>query len=577
MPSLRPLRVEHLEITSDFSSRADYVFDSAQPPADQMGRLQSNYVQWQRRPLDAAFDAGYQVRPLDSGSDIPGGRQGRGLGASARLARFCSAWSSQRLSVDVGARPGLASTCRLSANASALPESLMLDGQLEVGLRLAVDCGQARRPLDVVLAIDRSASMLQGERFEDAKLAARTFIESVDLDVARVALVAVGTEAETLRGLTDDRGALLAAVDALTAEGENNFGKAFDRVRLILRERREDALPAVVLLSDGDTAFPTGLLSDPWLQAAFWAHLEGIRSVVVCVTDSSTCKPEFQQLASPTSHFRVSGGGSDLQSFYRDLALDLGRAELQRLTVSHILTSAFSFDGVAQGQETPNQVEDRLVWQRVEPLFGASELRYRLRADAIGSWPVAERIEASWTDREGGVGQVSVPVPEVRVDGPSTERSLHARRKRASCRAKRAGQGRDPARDHPGRTGLSPRRRGSRGGPGARPQRLDGRRVGSTRSGKAVETMLARPGGNVRFGLVAFSGQILGEMSLTDDRDALLSMLRGLSPAGETNIGQALNRAGVLLDTARAGSPKHRHSGDRWPQQRRPGYDRHCG
>ncbi|MCB9176258.1 MAG: VWA domain-containing protein [Caldilineae bacterium] len=547
-----PLEVERLTVTSGFSDRADFVFDSAVPPADQMGRLQTSYIAWRPQQPARDFEASYRLRPLDSGAGVPvaGDIELEGITNAGREIQRVIA---RRLSVDVGEQTARPSSCRLAAESEALPSSLALGDPVEVGLRLAVDCSAQGRPLDVVLAIDRSASMLRGGRLTAAKIAARRFVEGVDLSVARVALLAVGTEAETLVDLSTDRAALLTAIDGLQAAGENDFGKAFDQVRQVLRQRRPDALPALVLLSDGDTVFPTGLLSDPWLQAAFWAHLEGIRSIVVCVTDAATCKPEFQQLASPASHFRVTPGGEDLAAFYTELARYLGRAEIQRLSVSHRSSGAFAFAGVPFGQDLPTERDGRLVWQRADPLFGRSELRYQLRAAALGSWPVAERIEASWIDRDGAVGQASLPVPVVEVRPPASsgpcpvsgsvlaEPGALALGERVTERIA-AEVAACQADGEPLEVVLVLDHSDSMSGP----------RIAAMR--RAVEAMLARPGGDVRFGLVAFSGQILAEQPLDVDRAALLARLLSTAPAGETNIGQALNRAGALLDDARPGA-----------------------
>ncbi len=547
-----PLGVERLAITSQFSERADFVYGSARPEADRMGRLESNYIRWMPAPLEATFTADYRLRPLDSGPAVPvvGNIELAGVANDgAELSRVVS----QRLSIEVGEQAARPSDCRLAAETFVQPDVLGLDRELEAGLRLAVDCSAQGGLLDVVLAIDRSASMLQGQRLEEAKDAARIFIEAVDLSVARVAILAVGSQAETLVELSSDRPALLAAVDRLEAAGENDFGAAYTRVRQILRDRREGALPAVVLLSDGDTVFPTGLRSDPWLQAAFWAHLEGIRSVVVCVTDAQTCKPEFQQLAAPSSHFRLSQGGEELERFYAELARYLGRAEVERLSVSHLQNTALPYVGVPFGQDLPAVDGQRVTWQRADPLFGRSELRYTLRGAAIGRWPLARRIEATWVDRAGGFGQASLPLPMIEVEPPPIS---------GPCGLASGATEVEPGRLDLGQTLTQTLSASVVCSDGDDPlevvlvldhsDSMAGPRITAMR--QAVETMLDRPGGNVRFGLVAFSGQILSEQALTEDRAALLQRLLTTSPAGETNIGQALNRAGDLLDAARPGA-----------------------
>lgn len=546
-----PLSLDHVSVSSEFAATSDYVFQSAAPPADQMGRLVSNYIRWDSELTRDPVSFRYSLRPLDGGSGLSLASNVVVKGVST-AGREVSSSFYRPLWIDVGSGPAEGGDCRLRGEVRPDQPSVALDSAAWITVDLLADCADQPQTLDVVLAIDSSASMLRGRRLEDAKDAARTFVNAVDLGLSRVSLVSVGSDAVVMIEMSSDRAALLAAIDGLTAAGENNFGKAFDMAREILRQRRPEALPAIVLLSDGDTNFPSALLSDPWLQAGFWAHLEGIRSVVVCVTDQGTCRPEFKQLASPTSYFKVSGGGADLSGFYADLARYLTQADFERLSLTQTSNTAFRYSGEPAGHEPPLVGPDgRLTWQRADPLFGRATLRYPLRADAVGSWPVAERIEASWRQRDGRVGRASLNLPEIEVVPPDEP---------GNCQLEAATNMADPS-----SLVLDAELKHQLGGELScteSDQLLDivlvldhsdsmsGQRMDAVR--QAVESLLNRSdGAGLHYGLVAFSGQILAELPLSDDRAALIQRLRQTSPAGETNIGQALNRAKTLLDAAR--------------------------
>jgi Mg-chelatase subunit ChlD len=546
-----PLSLDHVSVASEFSATSDYVFNSAAPPADQMGRLVSNYIRWDKGLTRDPVSFRYALRPIDGGSGISLASNVVVKGVST-AGREISSTFYRPLWIDVGAGPAEAGDCKLRGEVRPDQPSLALDSAAWITVDLVADCADQPQTLDVVLAIDSSASMLRGRRLEDAKDAARTFVNAVDLSLSRVSLLSVGSSAEILIEMSSDRVALIAAIDSLTAAGENDFGDAFNVARDILTQRRPEALPAIVLLSDGATTFPTALLGDPWLQAGFWAHLEGIRSVVVCVTDQSTCRPEFRQLASPSSYFKVSGGGADLRGFYAELASYLTQADFERLSLTHIPNPAFRYSGEPGGHEPPLVGPDgRLTWQRADPLFGRASLRYPLRADAVGTWPVAERIEASWRQRDGRVGRASLSLPEIEVVPPDDP---------GNCQLIAATNTANPSSLALNEQLLH--RLGAELSCTESNQRLDvvlvldhsdsmsGQRMDAVR--QAVEALLNRPGGaGLRYGLVAFSGQILAELPLSDDRDALIQRLRQTTPAGETNIGQALNRAKTLLDQAR--------------------------
>src|SRR3972149_5713552 len=73
-------------------------------------------------------------------------------------------------------------------------------------------------PLAVVLVLDVSGSM-KGKPLEDAKSAARTFVELMKPQ-DQIAVVAFGSGSQIVSGLSNDESSLLAAIDKLEAQGE---------------------------------------------------------------------------------------------------------------------------------------------------------------------------------------------------------------------------------------------------------------------------------------------------------------------------------------------------------------------
>jgi Mg-chelatase subunit ChlD len=546
-----PLEIEYARVFAEFPSWTDYVFASANPEPAQMGRLLQNYIRWDPVHLDQPVDFRYTLRPLDSGEPLWLGGPVRLEGVTS-TGRWILDYPEASLSVAVDAEAPLPSDCRLRARSHADPNPVDLGGSVDLSLDILADCPAARRPIDVVLSIDRSASMARGERLKDAREAARSFVEAADMDLARIAVVAIGSQAETLIDLSSDRPAILAAIDGLTPAGENDYRGGFDRAREILRQRRPDALPVVVTLSDGDSAFPLPGDDDPWLQAALWVHLEGIRSVLVCLTGARTCNPRFQDFAAPRSYFRQSGGGEDLQAFYGELARYLGEADLERLSISAWPNDSFAYDGLPADHEAPRvEVDGRLVWQQADPLFGRSQIELPLWARAIGTWPALGRIEATWQDREGRLGQASLAPPDVTVLPPPDS---------GPCQLTSARSFAEPARLALGERLLSTARMALRCEPSPAPLEIvlvldhslsmRGARIDDLR--KAVQLLLeGQKAEHARFGLVAFSDQILAEEALTEDRARILNRLAGVDPQGDTNIGQALNRARLIMNAAR--------------------------
>jgi tight adherence protein B len=142
---------------------------------------------------------------------------------------------------------------RLSAlftgpHADVTAVSVRESGRLVTGLEV-VPVEQATTPVGVVLAIDTSGSMRSGGRLEQAKAAARSFIEH-KLPNDQIALVTFDNQPRVAVNFTDSADALLPAIDALQPKGETSLWDAV-RISSNLFADRPDLLPYVVVLSDG--------------------------------------------------------------------------------------------------------------------------------------------------------------------------------------------------------------------------------------------------------------------------------------------------------------------------------------
>jgi Ca-activated chloride channel homolog len=102
-------------------------------------------------------------------------------------------------------------------------------------------------PLSVVLVLDASSSML-GERLDEAKRAAKAFIDKVG--AAELALVSFDDQVRVDVPWTERSEDVLAAVDGLTARGGTALYQAIDTGLELLSQARHRRT-ALVVLSDG--------------------------------------------------------------------------------------------------------------------------------------------------------------------------------------------------------------------------------------------------------------------------------------------------------------------------------------
>lgn len=141
-----------------------------------------------------------------------------------------------------GERPGL-DEFALRENGRIVPP-----GNLEV-----IPIGETDTAIGIVLVIDTSGSMRSQNRMEQARAAARQFVQQKPPG-AEVAVVAFADQPRVVTGFTADPAVLAGAIDGLAAAGETAL---FDGVRVAstLLTDRPDLQANIVVLSDGaDTA-----------------------------------------------------------------------------------------------------------------------------------------------------------------------------------------------------------------------------------------------------------------------------------------------------------------------------------
>lgn len=108
------------------------------------------------------------------------------------------------------------------------------------------------RPFDVVLLLDTSSSM-DGEKLDATRAAARAFLGYLDLPPSRAAVLAFNAFASVVQDLSDDRPALLAALDRLPRGAGTRIDFALQEAVAVLSGtgRDPESAAAIVLITDG--------------------------------------------------------------------------------------------------------------------------------------------------------------------------------------------------------------------------------------------------------------------------------------------------------------------------------------
>jgi tight adherence protein B len=108
-----------------------------------------------------------------------------------------------------------------------------------------------RKPIDVVLLIDTSGSM-RGRPLEDAKSAARRFVESMEPE-DRIAVISFAAEPRVVQEFTTDRARLSSAIGGLTAAGDTTLYDGLVEAARLAKGSQADERYVVVLSDGSDT------------------------------------------------------------------------------------------------------------------------------------------------------------------------------------------------------------------------------------------------------------------------------------------------------------------------------------
>ena len=284
-----------------------------------------------------------------------------------------------------------------------------------------VPVGESSTPLGIVLVIDTSGSMGAGGRLDQAKAAARSFVDR-KLPNDQIALVAFANTPRVVLNFTDAAALLAGAIDGLAPAGETAL---WDGVRTAanLFADRGDLLPYLVVLSDGaDTVSSSGVTD---ALGAVRGAQAGVFSIAITGPGDSDV-PALRNLAESTGgQFAETSDARQLSAVYQNLqrvlqnqyemrwtskvttspleiTVKVGSAQVgASVPVNSVSLGSAAAPRVVEAPSTPAPLDNRLGLALVALLVG-------LAAAAAGGAVVAFRREGPELDevlRAYGPGQ----------------------------------------------------------------------------------------------------------------------------------------------------------------------------
>ena len=380
--------------------------------------------------VSAAWPVG---APEDAPVDLAVGEEGRVFVADARGAVRVYAPDESSPQAAPPAPPSMGVRCAVLANKGASPSELLLGEAVEVTLSLTGACPREEVRSDVVLAIDRSASM-RGAKLSAARDAALAFAAQMDPLLARVAVVGFAGRAERLLPLTSDRNRILDAVLDLRIEEWTDVVAALDASHAALTGGlgRPDVKRVIVLLTDGRHWDPLrGEVVDPPGLPAVLERLrsDGIEVYAVGLGDDANA-PLLRAVAGDESRYLRSPTTGELRTVYRDIARHIEATRLLRqLELRDMVPVDMDYEPGSGRPVEPDwdPAERTLTWRLADVAEPGVELRYRLRPRRAGLRPTNVEAISRFVDGFGHAGEAVHPVPRVRVVDPEDPRPLGGR------------------------------------------------------------------------------------------------------------------------------------------------------
>jgi Mg-chelatase subunit ChlD len=441
--------------------------------------------------------------------------------------------------------------CRVSVDKTALPARVELGRTVEVRLSITADCPPATgtvSPSDIVLVIDRSASMRDNELFAPTIAAARVFLELTDFSQHQVGLVTfftplISPQVEVVQPLSSDGAAVRAALEAipqpLEITGSTDLTSALRGAQgeLASPRHRPEAQPVLVLLTDGEH---NAILAGSPTAEAQRIKDAGTLILTIGLGVGSAARDTLEQIASREDLYFDAPTTDDLRKVYRAIAGQLSApGEMADLEIVDILpTEVELVDGSVEPPPT-EATRSALTWRLPRLPAGGWSARYLVRPLQTGRYATNKLAYVDYLDADGSIGSRPFPVPEIEVIEPDDRfRAFLPSLWRNYCKPSR-----------PFDVVLALDASGSMAG-----QKL----ADSTAAAKTFVRFLELPPS--RAGVVAFNSFASPLVDLSTDRAAVLAALDGMSTAPGTRIDRALRGALSMLSARPEGADAERQA-----------------
>ena len=330
-------------------------------------------------------------------------------------------------------------SCALSIDKTARPARVVLGEEVTITLSVEADCpssGGGASAADIVLVIDRSASMGDRDLFEPAIEAAGAFLDAIEFDTAQVGIVSFYTplipfvsQVTLNQPLSSDALLVRTVLDRIPAPdgytGGTDLAMAVTGAQEELESERHrpEANPVIILLTDGDH---NALLADDPIDAAEDVKDAGTTVVTIGIGIDGGGRRTLTAMASRPELFFDAPGPEDLIDVYTEIAGTLALpGRVTELVLSDLLPPEVDYiDGSAI--PPPDIVSGSNVTWRLPVLPSAGwTITYRVRPTVLGRYATNKLAYVDYLDADGSVAGKVFPVPMIDVVEPDARARIY--------------------------------------------------------------------------------------------------------------------------------------------------------
>lgn len=312
-------------------------------------------------------------------------------------------------------------TCDVELDKTASPTRLVLGEAVQVRLSVKPKCPpEILRDADIVLAIDVSRSMRDFNKLSAAKAAAKTFVQVTDLSLHQVAVVGFYGTAVLEQPLTRDRAPLIAAIDALRLDAGTNIAEAIDVSAAELRRAgRADALPTLILISDGSPNRPRNDPQGAALRAANAAKIAGVEIFAIGL-GNDVDEQLMRDIVSAPGNYYFAPSADELDIVYRDIAVLVGSTTLRNLEVDDELSSEVTLDPASP--RPPAEINGPVLhWESGSVPDSGLTWSYTVTPTMVGTFSPNAHAQVQFETEAGTRGRAVFPRPMIEVLEPEPE------------------------------------------------------------------------------------------------------------------------------------------------------------